>query len=388
MTNRELSANAAAVRAAAGTRYYGQMYFALATLAYADESRKKISNVTVNLEKAVAELPSPPVPSGDKAWGTWSVDWGPALFGVDENLMYVASFRETGQTDPVITVLAIRGTDTEAGLFDVLAQVFEDTRDWLHVSWSRASGNGDLRCLPDLDPFDRSEPKIAAGTCEGLQRLRGLSIAPTAGGAAASAEKYLQSLLARDPALPIVVTGHSLGACQTTVMAMYLAHALPAGTRILPNPYAPPTAGNEAFATLYDQQFAEGNFWWNTIDLVPNAFAEGSSGTPGNLMFAEGLWQDHGGAGNTVFADVMKTLAGTLPQYVQPTTNNVALPGQAASTEFLDAWLESLPNPPTKPPNPWEAQLMWQHLTPNYYLLLRNVPDVAEYPFPGPLPPQ
>lgn len=388
MTNSGLSANAEAVRQAAGTRYYGLMYFALATLAYADESRKTISKVTANLDKAVGELPAPPVPSGDTRWGSWSVDWGPALFGMDENLMYVASFRETGQTNPVITVLSIRGTDTEAGPLDLVAQIFEDTRDWLHVKWSRASGNGDLRCLADLDPFDPSEAKIAVGTCEGLQRLRGLTIAPSSGGSAVSAEQYLRSLLAHDPALPIVVTGHSLGACQTTVMAMYLAGALPAGTRILPNPYAPPTAGNQAFATLYDQQFPEGNFWWNTIDLVPNAFAQGNSGTPGNLMFAEGLWQDHGGAGNPVFADVIRTLGKTLPQYVQPTTGSVALPGQVASTEFLDAWLASLPNPSTKPPNPWEAQLLWQHLTPNYYLLLRGLSGVADYPYPGPLPPQ
>ena len=89
-----------------------------------------------------------------------------------------------------------------------------------------------------------------------------------------------------------------------------------------------------------------------------------------------------------MFADVIRTLAKTLPQYVQPTTGSVALPGQVASTAFLDAWLASLPNPSTKPPNPWEAQLLWQHLTQNYYLLVRGVPGVADYPYPGPLPPQ
>jgi hypothetical protein len=121
---------------------------------------------------------------------------------------------------------------------------------------------------------------------------------PSGGTAAMSAEQYLASLVHRDPGLPIVVTGHSLGGCQTTVMAMHLAEALPPGTRVLANPYAAPTAGNAAFAVLYDQRFGNGIVWWNTLDLVPNAFAQGNAATSGNLSWAAGLWQDHEGPGD------------------------------------------------------------------------------------------
>jgi hypothetical protein len=381
MTANTLSEKAQAVRAAAAGRYYGLMYLSFATLAYTDESAKQIEEVVADLRKDVAGLAPPPLPGGDDTrWGTWSLDWGPGLFNVDENLMYVASFRETGNPSPVLTVLAIRGTDTSAGIVDVLGEVFEDVRDWTHVRWSRASSDQRFECLPDLDPFDGSLPKIATGTCEGLQRLRQMT--PTVSGSGSgTAEQYLQSLLAQDPALPIVVTGHSLGACQATVMAMSLSDVLPEGTRILPNPFAPPTAGNAAFAALYDARFPEGNVWWNTLDLVPNAFAKGNAATPGSLTFAEGLWQDHGGPSNAVFADTIKLLIGTLPQYVQPTAGNTPLPGRVATTAFLDDWYA-----PT-PPSPWVAQLEWQHFTPNYYLLMKkHLPELAPYDFPGRLP--
>jgi hypothetical protein len=380
-----LSANAQAVRATAAGRTYGLMYLAFATLAYTDESAKEIHQVVSDLRDDIAALEPPPLPGVTGAWGTWSLDWGPALFDIDENLMYVASFRETGSEDPVLTVLSIRGTDTTASFGEVLGEVFEDVRDWTHVTWSRASGDGSFDCLPDLDPFDSSVPKIATGTCQGMQRLRRMTpVAPGIG--SGTAQAYLQSLVAKDPALPIVVTGHSLGACQATVMAMYLADVLPAGTRILPNPFAPPTAGNAAFAKMYDARVPQGNVWWNTLDLVPNAFANGDAATPGNLHFAEGLWQEHGGAGNTAFADTIKLLIGTLPEYRQPTAGEARLTGQAAPAAFLDSWFGT---PGQKPPDPWIAQLEWQHFPPCYYLLMqKQMPELAAYPFQGKLPPQ
>lgn len=382
-----LSPNAQAVRSAAGGRYYGRMYLAFATLAYLDESANNIIHVGTDLGTAIGKLTSPPVPSGDTGWGAWSVDWGPALFDTDENLMYIASFRESPAASPVMTVLAIRGTDISAGTEAVLGEIFEDVRDWTHVRWSRASSNDRLPCLPDLDPFDQSTPKIASGTCQGVERLRSMTQVPAGGSAAMRADEYLQSLLAQDPGLPIVVTGHSLGACQTTVMSMYLADVLPQGTRILPNPFAPPTAGNAAFASLYDRTFPEGNVWWNTLDLVPNAYAKGSAETPGNLSYAEGLWQASGGPGNPAFKDTIELLQSTLPEYVQPTAGEMRLTGQLADPALIAAWYATMPQKPSSAPNTWSSQLMWQHFPPNYYLLMSaQIAGLAEYPFAGTLP--
>lgn len=57
-------------------------------------------------------------------------------------------------------------------------------------------------------------------------------------------EQYLIDFLGRNPKAPVVVTGLSLGGCQTTVMALDLFDRLPEGTQIVPNSFAAPTAGN------------------------------------------------------------------------------------------------------------------------------------------------
>ena len=386
MSNDMVSPNAHAVRDAAGGTFYGLMYLAFATLAYTDQASKKIVNVSVDLHKDVAALPPPPIAGGGSISGQWSVDWGPGIFNVDQNLMYIASFREAGSMNPVITVLSIRGTDIFAAPAAILGQVFQDTADWLRVKWSRASSDAAHPCEPEINPFDES-PKIASGTCHGLKRLRAMMQVPSGGTSAMPAEQYLETLLQDDPDLPIVVTGHSLGGCQTTVMAMHLADVLPSGTRVLANPYAAPTAGNAGFAALYDQRFGNGNgnVWWNTLDLVPNAFARGSETTPGNLSWAEGLWQDHGGPRDEVMHTLIARLQNTLPRYQQPAAGAVTLVGSVATPDFIARWLGDLPNPPR--PDSWTAQMLWQHFPPNHYELIeQQIPSVAPYPYPGKLP--
>lgn len=380
-----------AVRASAAGSYYGLMYLAFATLAYTDEAASSIGNVKADLAALLAKQPPPPPPPGGTPLeGAWSLDWGPAVYDVDENLMYVVSFRETPEASPVLTILAIRGTDTTAGAAAIMGQLFEDVADWTRVNWKRAEG-GSWECLPDLDPFDGSLPKIATGTCNGLRHLRGLTQVPASGGPSVTAEAYLQSLLQRDPSLPVIVTGHSLGGCQTTVMALHLAAVLPAGTNLYSHPFAPPTAGNSAFAELYDAQFGngKGNVWWNTLDLVPSAFAEGNGTTPGSLSYAEGFWQNFtysengqtaNGPGNVALRATIATLKHTLPEYTQPAAGSIRLNGSVASPAYLATWDATKASPAT-----WESQLLWQHLPPNYYLLMTSqVPGLAPYPYPIP----
>ncbi|HYF53568.1 MAG TPA: hypothetical protein VEA41_04865 [Salinarimonas sp.] len=385
----DFTAAAKAVRANAGGPYYGLMYLAFATLAYTDQQKNKIINIGKQLPEAVASLPPPPVPGGNAPVGSWSVDWGPALFKEDQNLMYIASFREKGNPDPVMTVLSIRGTDISAGWEAVLRQFFQDTRDWFQVKWDRAAGEVIWQCLEDLVPSDK--PKIAKGTCFGMKRLRDMKVVPSPRPSTEkmSALEYLASLQAKDNDLPIVVTGHSLGGCQATVMAAYLADNLPANARILPNPFAPPTAGNSAFAQKYDKRFPDGNVWWNEYDLVPNAYAKGDAKhpEPGTLAYAKGLWQKVGGPGSTL-VETLTVLRNTLPDYAQPTAGTHQLKGIVAPPSYIVDFFGTMDSDPKCEPDSYKAQLMWQHFPPCYYMQIKKQfgSDVAPYPYPGKLP--
>jgi hypothetical protein len=85
-------------------------------------------------------------------------------------------------------------------------------------------------------------------------------------------EEYVAGFVGQNPAAPVIVTGHSLGGCQTTVMALDLAIKNPNAT-IVPNTFAAPTAGNSAFIELYEQKCQFSPRWFNTLDLVPMAYA-------------------------------------------------------------------------------------------------------------------
>jgi triacylglycerol lipase len=75
----------------------------------------------------------------------------------------------------------------------------------------------------------------------------------------------------------IVVTGHSLGGCLTSVLAPWLQYQLAqsgnTGRAFMPFTFAAPTAGNQAFANMYTAMFPNSWRYYNTLDLIPNGFA-------------------------------------------------------------------------------------------------------------------
>lgn len=243
-------ANVASARKQVQTSdFFGLCYLMLANLAYADEdsAQKAIQQIT-NL------LPTMPVPQAAVS-GKWNLAWGPeAVMNDNSNLMYGAEFSDSVSGLPVFSAVVIRGTDTQARPSGIIKQLIEDLNAETQMPFPDGNQTGS---------------KIAQGTQTGLNILTGFTDASNR-----TIEQYVSGFVTQNPGAPVVVTGHSLGGCQTTVMALYLSNKLnlPTGT-IVPNSFAAPTAGNPAFIQLYEQTFPFCPRWFNTLDLVPMAFA-------------------------------------------------------------------------------------------------------------------
>jgi len=245
---------AAARQQVVSTDFFALCYLMLCQLAYTDENSG--SKAVQQIKKL---LPAMPVPSGHVK-GQWSIGWGPVVSPDNSNLMYAAEFSDSGSKLPVFAAVVIRGTDTQAQPSGILKQVIEDLDATHQVAFPTNNHSG---------------AKIARGTQLGFNTLMGFKD----GGR--NVETYLKNFVAAHPGAPVVVTGHSLGGCQTTVVALHLASTVP-GTKIVPNSFAAPTAGNADFIKLYEKTFSFCPRWFNNIDLVPMAFA--------GLGGIKGLW--------------------------------------------------------------------------------------------------
>jgi triacylglycerol lipase len=246
-------ANVAAARLQVQTTdFYALCYLLLCNLAYANEdnAQKAIQQITDLLP--TMPVPQPPAP----VQGRWTLNWGPEATGDNSNLMYGAEFLDSVSGLPVFAAVVIRGTDTQANPSGVIKQLMEDLDAATQVPF------------PDRNTVGS---KIAHGTQVGLGVLTGFK-----DGSGRTVDQYVKDFVTKNPDTPVVVTGHSLGGCQTTVMALFLSDQLTAAglaPKIVPNSFAAPTAGNAAFIQLYEQTFPFAPRWFNTFDLVPMAFA-------------------------------------------------------------------------------------------------------------------
>ncbi|HEY6969784.1 MAG TPA: hypothetical protein VJA94_11310 [Candidatus Angelobacter sp.] len=229
--------------------FFALCYLMLCNLAYTaeDSAQKAVQQITTL-------LPTMPVPQG-QVTGQWTLGWGPVASPDNSNLMYAAEFSDKVSHLPIFTAVAIRGTDTKAKPSGVLKQIAEDLDADHQV------------VFPEHNTFGS---KIAQGSKVGLDTLTGNQFRDKSG---RTVDHYLHDFVAANPRTPVVVTGHSLGGCQTTVMASFLSGKLPAGTPIVPNSFAAPTAGNSAFIQWYEKTFHFCPRWYNPFDLVPMAFA-------------------------------------------------------------------------------------------------------------------
>lgn len=210
----------------------------LAFIANADEQFK-----LPDIKKAIEDDLGKIVP---EAGGPWSLGWGPALnHGI---LAYVAL-----SADKTQYALAIRGSLANWDIHGFFRNWFDDLDTFKQVPWQY--------------PSTVEGARIACGTSDALSLLIALIDPDTD----VHLLDYLRSTF-QNSGENLIVTGHSLGGCLTTVGAAWLHKQLPPNVNITPFAFAPPTAGNQAFANYYNSIFPEAYCCVNTWDIVPMAY--------------------------------------------------------------------------------------------------------------------
>lgn len=209
----------------------------LAFIANADE-KYKLPEIKKAMEDDLGQIVS-------EAGGPWSLVWGPALNqGI---LAYVAL-----SADKTQYALAIRGSLAHWDIPGFFHNWFDDLDAFKQVPWRY--------------PSTVEGALISCGTNNALCLLIAL-IDPETN---VHLLDYLRSTF-QNSGENLIVTGHSLGGCLTTVGAAWLHNQL-LNVNITPFAFAPPTAGNQAFANYYNSIFPEAYCCVNTWDIVPMAY--------------------------------------------------------------------------------------------------------------------
>lgn len=279
----------------------------------------------------------------------WRCLWGPAQNDDDANLVFVAGYFPDPNAAPESIFVTIRGTDVDIDdIWGILWQIREDL------------DAGD----PQPMPWALNDPaRVASGTLDGLTTVQGLADF-TQPPEKETLTQFLTTFLS-NPAnanVTTVVTGHSLGGCLATIVAMWI-RTLPLpnyrGT-IQPITFAAPTAGNGNFAKYYNELFPSARRFQNSLDVIPLLYYDlgAIDGIYGGLLPAP----DYVRAG----VALMEEEAGGAG-YTQPAQGQQILPGTqlASDTE-------------------WSTQAFHQHHLATYLAILTGTPvDMAALPQPN-----
>jgi hypothetical protein len=406
---------------------YGMVFLGLANAAYAgasDRIRHTIAQALLSTINGLPPLPDitelgikPPtafVPGG------WSLDWGPAFPSSDladhSNMIYIASYRDTND-QPYFYVVGIRGTDVSTTKASIVRQVLQDFNAFETVPWNSLFTDSKI-VTPPAKTGPTQQGNVAKGSFGGAKTLITSDPLPPSDQKKTQVKGHLaaalSSLLDGNSAIPIVVTGHSLGGCQTQTIASFLDWYFPDNT-VIPHAFAPSTAGDTAF--INNSVFDYGGFWFNTLDLVPLGYVTFyNSDTqqfpdavvdPNADTVTEGVWLGASwGVGNLWGAfpwstsdscDIDQsnlTLGPPLPfdtdiakllekygddlighYYARPSSPDVLkkMPGTVPDACTLSAFYAAMNKVENPPESAWSdslTQLEWQHFPPNYKILL------------------
>ncbi|HUR81959.1 MAG TPA: IPT/TIG domain-containing protein [Thermoanaerobaculia bacterium] len=174
----------------------------------------------------------------------------------------------------------------------------------------------------------------------------------------------------------LYVTGHSLGGCMATTMALYLwAQSWATPVNFYVYTYAAPSAGLQAFASYYDSIFPS-NSWrvYNQYDVVPNAWATLMSNVYQKFYPAPGPAQ------TLVVSDMIKQIAASTNNNTYVQTNagagTVMLNPTYGVNDAQDAYDAQATCATT---GDFFAQLAFQHANNTYLQLLQGqtVPDLV-----------
>ena len=218
-----------------------------AYLSYTGQLRTDIEYTTTDLK---TELETN-IANNTNLAGKWDVVWGPVTYTMpgavmQMNMMYVVKEKTTDQY-----IVAIRGTNGTADL-NWLVEDF-DVGDM--VVWQPQGSS----VFPDPDGPYNKPAMISEATSVGLEillKMQDLTLTQTL-------EQYLKSVAdAATASWGVTVTGHSLGGALAPTLALYLKmvkHTWNTNSYAAVSciPFAGPTPGNYAFATLAEQTFSQ-----------------------------------------------------------------------------------------------------------------------------------
>ena len=334
------------------TDYYALGYLALCVASYSDEG------ASPDKVKAAIAANVPTIGQIGDVPGTWTLDWGPAittnLLSWKANLMFAASYRDPSTNIPIFTAIVIRGTDISAGFLGVVKQLHEDIEPGCQQEW----GSGGTGTCANQEQSGSITPYIARGTYSGFKDLIALQGVNQSNQQTQTLSEFLADFLPDNASniapLPLIVTGHSLGGCQTSPVSLYvngLSSVTAGGVTVVPNSFAAPTAGNGGFASDYIRQLPNARRWYNTLDLVPLAFDALSS--------IDSLWTPCGDpipGWASAAVSLIKTDVGNLTYAHEGGNSARELTGSCGNTSGSS--------------DPWGAQLEWQHFPPCGYWAL------------------
>jgi hypothetical protein len=212
-------------------------------------------------------------------------------------------------------------------------------------------------------PWALDDPaRIASGTLDGLAIIRELT--PPAN--PQTLTQFLQTFFAQpaNASVTTVVTGHSLGGCLATIVAMWIRVLLLPSYRgaIQPITFAAPTAGNSDFAKYYDELFPQARRLQNTLDVIPLAYydLDAICGIYGMLETPDPVW--------LALLGTEKALEIMGASYAQPAQGQQILQGSFFPSDSTD----------------WYAQALHQHHLATYLALLTGTQaDTATMPQPS-----